>query len=1329
MPGALTELETILQKDPVIYTQESQDIVNSPSMVEADYELHARTHMSLASTATYLDRVIRQVTENKRALVGGVTGDYGLGKTSMLIHLWSECRKQGILAVPPYQWRRFEDHLEVLRVWAKYEISMRSELLADECEAIYQEYVSTSIEDEAERITREYDIAYDEAEEIVRGQLKRGTLRLDATVDDYLNMLRDVTTVAIKAGFNGVIVFTDELQVTMDQMSPREVANILFDLSRKLRSSNWDGHYGFMVGIPLPRQAELIEVRKDIFDGLSAQRAYINLNEMYAGDFAERLWDSFADTFHFKDRIYDIVTPEALKALGQITDANRMDLGNGPRSVVSAFNRIVDRYLAGEGTYTVFDLVEDCLSGEVVLGEQSSYAQRVKEILKSPAVEGSFEEVVRLLAGFPKGCPGDFVKQHGLEADLRELSRVAYNEIVTQLPGGYTLVDLQSSVKTEIRYTERSIRSYFYRFAADAQDALRAEKAFVDHVVPVLFPVKEGHQIEGWIDPEASSRKEYGWHRDSTIDGYRVTLQGTQRSTPSYPERRAHVRVSREPRIVDVSPVDDTAHFCFDFYLDWRNGTEGRMAFVDDDYPNHVLFRLPLLREYDSFSIPGIDESSLPKQPRTPMLVLALLEHLDSDADVPQSEEQLVNWIRTTLSAQLASAVFSASELVFERQGLPGGNQGPLFVEDLFLHMCKSCFPDYHTFVTRPLWAKTVDQYINALRQESVSLSAKRGHAPYRPSDVPRDGKNRIARLFGRAKYSGFPALASDLPDLLDLSGWEDGAVRFTVHPLEQRILELVDECDPEERIERDGVLCKWVAAASTWRVAKELGYTKDEWKAALRLGLARRFFSHGKHDGQNIIFQRPISLGQLREQLLEALEQLRDVVEALGYTSLAPDVDLDDIEARIGVIQTEEDFEQIRADISLCSEGMLTRLQQTCENIEMEAREAYKRVDRSIEALTKRLTRVSGDRVAGQSPWVTELVGIHRDLCQIITNASNDCKALNRAVTDISKKATEVTGAGDLEEATRRFLSLYSRHGTFKSNVESLEARARTLSDDIDYLEKWLGVLRTSDEILTAISHAEILDPLQASALSEEYQEICTAASTYLYRQQLGNWEELDKRFEELLAEVQRFIGTYRATFNERLKDAIEFLRDVGVSGARLRTRFTENDPQGSWASLADEVTELVDRRLEQLQDSLEHLEVEFRYAGNVLNVEFSGYQQATDAIGEAAESVKHLRASTLEDSVREGSYHRFVERVAGLMDVYQEARKKLGRLIMPVEASPEAERFLELVTPGAMDLKDAILKYSEIEDLNLDKVLDLIKDLFRKNRIAVQIRRTRGE
>src|SRR5690606_24167692 len=114
----------------------------------------------------------------------------------------------------------------------------------------------------------------------------------------------------------------------------------LFNLIQMLLTRENRLKFGIILVIGLKEVGLIRETRNDLLHRM--RQLSLDLTNVYDHEFASRLWQVLSRVFDFKDIASDIVTPEALEALGEI--ASRTDLSDGPRTVINTFRRMVERY-------------------------------------------------------------------------------------------------------------------------------------------------------------------------------------------------------------------------------------------------------------------------------------------------------------------------------------------------------------------------------------------------------------------------------------------------------------------------------------------------------------------------------------------------------------------------------------------------------------------------------------------------------------------------------------------------------------------------------------------------------------------------------------------------------------------------------------------------------------------------------------------------------------------------------------------------------------------------------------------------------------------------
>jgi len=302
----IEELSFILEKNPIIHTANADELIQSPRQVEAHYTKHAMTHMSLGNIKDYEDRLFRYLIQNKRAFVGFVTGDYGLGKTSLLIYLWFLCEEKNVMAVPPFCWRTLDDFFLAVDSWIIFRLQQHNVKAVEQYRSISDMFTKKSLEKEINELVL-YGMQEEDAKEHILKKRKDGTLRLERRMIDLVQFCEQVTPFLKTIGYRGLMIFTDELQESIQNLSPEKVFSYLFELADNMQDR--EGQFGFMVGMPTTTKVQLSDVRSDVLDRLANHRMVIDLTRVYTSQFAVELWQGFAEYFDFLPLKEQIIHP------------------------------------------------------------------------------------------------------------------------------------------------------------------------------------------------------------------------------------------------------------------------------------------------------------------------------------------------------------------------------------------------------------------------------------------------------------------------------------------------------------------------------------------------------------------------------------------------------------------------------------------------------------------------------------------------------------------------------------------------------------------------------------------------------------------------------------------------------------------------------------------------------------------------------------------------------------------------------------------------------------------------------------------------------------
>ena len=206
----LKKLNPILKKESILKTANAAELEIAPNDVLERYQSYAMTHVPLGDTKEQMAKLERVITQNKRCAIGNIVGPYGYGKTSTAVHLWNELRKKQILAVPPFQWSDLEELLNAVYHWTRFEFSLGPKQFIPQLDVIFKQYSQQRLEEVSDKF----------GADTIRKLAEGGYLRLKIQASDIVGFYSDVSNLGIEAGFQGLAVFTDELQATIAAYQP-----------------------------------------------------------------------------------------------------------------------------------------------------------------------------------------------------------------------------------------------------------------------------------------------------------------------------------------------------------------------------------------------------------------------------------------------------------------------------------------------------------------------------------------------------------------------------------------------------------------------------------------------------------------------------------------------------------------------------------------------------------------------------------------------------------------------------------------------------------------------------------------------------------------------------------------------------------------------------------------------------------------------------------------------------------------------------------------------------------------------------------------------------
>ncbi len=830
---ALEGLQAILAKEEVLATFKVRDLLDAPASVERKYLSHVRSYLPLGRVAggngqqsvTDYEKMLIAKVKQGAAPVGYLSAEYGYGKTSTAAFLWDRCRQANLLAVPPFQIERLTDLIAAAYGWGRYLLEQQRPALVRELEQLYRSYTERSISDDA---------GGDENYASRLAALEReGRYTVALNSADFTRFFEQYADLALRAGYQGVVLLPDELQQYTNptiNSSVGDPLSPLFELVNNLLTRTGYLKSTIIFVTPTKDLALIRDNRGDLVDRMQQHGLGFDLNDIYDASFAARLWQRLAAEFDFAAEAAAISSERALRALGEI--AARHDLGSGPRTVVNGYKAMIRHYQAdNQQPYSPLNLVDDFLSGGITFDGVSKLREEVNKLLRHPLVagQGERERAVRYLAAFPSsGAPDAEIVAEG----LREAVDVLIEQQLTITFGGRDQGGNLLAVGTTLRdlapeeggsrdwltnATSQFIRLTYQEASEKAME--RAANACCRLLRERIFREQDWKLVEAG---EASSSR----------DAY-LLLEGATKQTKSrYPQRRVYLRL-----ISDGQPAASlTKEADLIITLDLRRHRDHSEAerrslpgSIDTSDPRHLRLSLNLARQSSNQIYQPLQqtlEKIVSPNKVTPLLLLNLYAFLDEQLAANQVPKQDQPYVQGAFQNDLFDGV---ERELFNADLTAGRAGGVRILEDAYQKAIGTIYPDYQTLIGHVQYARAMGDYRLAL--EKLNPYQRRGEQSVSGT------KEEIAGLFNRSNV-GLDSLINDFPTLLrrdeDWHGRQQGSLSFTLHPWEQIVVGLFVSTGAEAGRKRR------LPLADLRRDAQQRGYRDEEIEVLLALLAAR---------------------------------------------------------------------------------------------------------------------------------------------------------------------------------------------------------------------------------------------------------------------------------------------------------------------------------------------------------------------------------------------------------------------------------------------------------------------------------------------------------
>ena len=865
------------------------------------FQYHVATYVAIADVESRWDAILNNLLKRQSA-TGLIYADTGYGKTSTGASLWKYAEARGIVAVPPFTWNSLANMLTATHGWVCYRLKATQPELIPNLAQKHQAVIEIDEEGLAQRMVREDGLTSEQARKAIARLKAEGRLLDALSPRQLLDYLRFATETLLKAGYKGLLILPDEFELFKDNLDTAQNYNYLKDFIFGIHGEE-RLPIGCVAFTYRQTYADIDRREKHILARFNKpEGSLIDLEQFYGRTtFARNLWDKLAVSRKLSPTERSAIDDDVLEALGQFLRHSRSrELISGPRSVVKTFNRASLHYTEQDRSYSLSDFCEDYLSGYITYGSQEvEAAQAHTQIMELPVINNDDRrKLVKLLCVHPAdGVPPEVIRMHGIPDSERGtvVQSLLGQHVITKVTGQPTLACYRDNELGVDKLNEilKLLKDSFN--PRDPEVHRGAICAFRKHVFPeIITPSRQGTLV-GWTDTQDSQENSDG----SCI----IYLSGTLPNLREYPDRKLIVGISTEEFV--SFPSASTPQLQSRFILN-TTGSANNTCYIT---PNGIEFRFDIQQSINPQQIPEdigkLGELFLPES-ITPLLLLSILDFFDAESteDIVQRENQEtdVNFLKERILNELiryffspeikAAAAFTPSQLASDFVSVSAGKN---FVEGALRVLIPKQFPEYSGVAVSSGWRKYLRAYQEALHRE-ITLGRKRGIEPVLTVN------QEIPDLFNLGGMSAFRNFYKEAGrnllriDEIDSSGnaLAEGieprtnnkrvAVYFTLHPLEKRLLEQLQ--NTSETLTIDTTETNALELSEIYRQATELGYLEVEVNALIEILQERGIADRRDASGKSYLYlvETFINFAE-QEAKLEDLEQIVTLARENGFT------------------------------------------------------------------------------------------------------------------------------------------------------------------------------------------------------------------------------------------------------------------------------------------------------------------------------------------------------------------------------------------------------------------------------------------------------------
>lgn len=1292
-----SKLNPILNKEAILKTANARELALSPSDVLQRYNTYALTHVPLGDTTRQLANLQRVIIDNKTCAVGTIVGPYGYGKTSTAVHLWHEIRTQGILAVPPFLWKTLDELMDAVYHWISFEFSQGPKAFIPELEDVYNKHRQEHVE----------NLAKEAGRDIVDKWVSEGRLSLKVNASNVVGFLKDATEICEKAGFKGLVAFTDELQATLASYSSRdEFFADLFDLVKDILGL--EGHWALVITMDDGTEGMFSRMREDLLQRLQRSALHFRVKDVYnRREYPRELWTAFEKRFDFDGS--EIIMDETLESIGQI--ASRSDLGAGPRMVTNAMSLAIKHYEKSNQPFSPFHFVEEFLAGQIVFDQRGKFGTAVKKALDNSEVRQSEENkrLIKLLSAYPFGCTDQLLEKFELADAFHNFPGLARRELIAQLSGGFILRALSEEEIPAEQIEQRLVKEFVSRFSPSRGYAQSAADGFLKQVLL-------DSTFAGWKSESSG---------DQNLNGtsYKfVSLRGT--FDPKYPDRLVNIMTAVVPQSTppnfEKANSDADIEIRFELNHALAQGEPSRLL-VSPEKPQVAVFQLNIASpnpELANKTLPNFLLEYYTLDQFTPLLCMSLSDYLFKNQGTSPDDKSRINTVIAPLR-QFSLAILLGDAIEVSNADFASGMVGAERIKEIFRQQCRKIFPNYKTLMVDKSWQTNIQQYQAAVEKVASDdgLSIVRGRQPWvstkeNVADALRIPGRRLTALETILDSLGNAGLL-DKVQFSGRSTSSEVSLLFKMHPLEDEWLNKLDSS--RQHTYYKGADMPSLPAEALMQQSKALGYTLPEIQEIIHLLMARKYIDLER--SKNVIVRTIDSVDDLKASVKALLDEFEKDV-ALLRTSL-PDFDdrfypTSKLKDDLSRAKERDECERIRGEIRRMS-GTLNgfigkRFGNLSQDLAKQHEEIYNAVRQGIPLW------LSGSYPPGPLSDVLE-----RQKNSLVSAYQSTLDEMRQEREVSFRKKQEITAPTPkgLAQINDLFRELYDKNRKLKTRLQSYQDRH-------EEFDAWWKIAKLSSDV-----------DLRAKSINQvyEYNEFCELAEK-LWKSVKDEYEtdplsfgsryaRVKDQIDSLEQKTTAWIENRRSEFENKRLFYQNALKSLGIV-AEVRIPFDPENPAESVNVLHNQVYTSIRQYIDGLENRLQQILEVTKFALNVQKLDLQAQQANTQNLIEEIASLKTV--ITVNSIGNSDTFNvAVVTPIQAIISAEKALYQSIRKALKPGEPTGTEIVLYQILeqSRGQVDFKSLITRLIEKGngDVNLDEIMENIKSLFQKNRLEIRL------